>query len=126
MIFQERTIHNGYSYDVEDIFGTLHIESSVKLTGEILDDMVVLLLRRNISAETVTGEIKHQGGTVTYIFKRAPAWEDDKPCDDTHTSTKQPERESIRTRLLRVPGLIWCRKFAEAFREAWKKGKGSQ
>jgi len=132
MIFQERKQPNSdeYTYDVEDVFGTVHIESSVKLTGDILDGIVMVLLKQNISAEEIRGEVKHDKGVVQYVFKKRPMWEDEdeakQPCNDTPTSTQKPESASTRTRLLRIPILSWCARFAEAFREAWKKGAKSQ
>lgn len=129
MIFQERKKEAGYTYDVEDVFGTIHIESTTKLDGDTLDEMVMVLLKQNLPAQTVTGEVKHKSGTVAYTYVKRPLWEDDdeqKPCESTPTSTKKPESVSIRTRLLRIPALSWCARFAEAFREAWRKGKGSQ
>lgn len=128
MIFQERTTKTGYTYDVEDVFGTIHIESTSKLDGDTLDDMVVVLLKQNLPAQTVTGEVKHKHGTVTYTYVKRPQWEEDeeekkKPCENTPTSTKQPERESILTCLSKAPALIWFRRFAEAFREAWRKSR---
>jgi hypothetical protein len=128
MIFQERKQPNDeFSYDVEDVFGTVHIESSVKLTGDILDGIVMVLLKQNISAEEIRGEVKHDKGVVQYVFKKRPMWEDEdeekQPCKDTHTSTQKPESASTRTRLLRIPILSWCGRFAEAFREAWKSAK---
>jgi len=89
MIFQERKQPNdAYSYDVEDVFGTVHIESSVKLTGDILDGIVMVLLKQNISAEEIRGEVKHNKGVVQYVFKKRPMWEDEdeakQPCNDTN------------------------------------------
>ena len=122
MIFQERKKEAGYTYDVEDIFGTITIESSTKLTADILDDMVVLLLRQNLNAGVITGEVKHKGGIVKYVFKPRAQWEEDEKesCEDTPTSTPKPESESIATRRSSVPVLSWLKKFAGAFREAWK------
>ena len=124
MIFQERKTKEAFTYDLEDVFGTLHIESSVKLDAGILDDMVVLMLRQNIKAETINGEIEHEGKKIRYTFKRASKWEDDEkePCESTPTSTQKPASASTVTRLLRIPILSWCKRFAEAFREAWKRG----
>ena len=125
MIFQERKQPNDeYTYNVEDVFGTAHIESSVKLTGDILDGIVMVLLKQNIAAEEIRGEVKHDKGVVQYVFKKRPQWEDDEPepCNDTHTSTNEPASASIRTRLLRIPALSWCKRFVVAFREAWRKG----
>lgn len=130
MIFQERKQSNDeYAYDVEDVFGTVHIESSVKLTGDILDGIVMVLLKQNISAEEIRGEVKHDKGVVQYVFKKRPLWEDDdepKPCNDIPTSINEPGSAYIVTFLSRVPGWNWCARFVEAFREAWKRVGGYQ
>lgn len=127
MIFQERKLETGFTYDVEDVFGKIHIDSPTKLEPDILDEMVVLLLKRNLTAETITGEVKHKDGVVAYTFKRAPMWEDDKePCESTHTSTPKQENASTPTRRLGIPILSWCKRFVVAFREAWKKGRSYQ
>jgi hypothetical protein len=122
MIFQEKKVTTGYTYDVQDVFGTIHIESGVQLEPDILDGMVVLLLKQNITAQTINGTVKHAQGVVSYTFTRAPLWEDDKePCESTPTSTDTPESASTRTP--RSPATIWywCKRFVGAFREAWRK-----
>lgn len=126
MIFAERKVERGYTYDVEDVFGTIHIESPDKLEPDLLDDMVVLLLKQNLSAEVVEGEVQHKGGTVRYRFQKAKQWDeddddDDIPCADTPTSTKKQESASTPTSPSRTGALSWPRRFAGAFREAWKK-----
>lgn len=127
MLFIEKKNESGFTYDVEDIFGTINIESEDKLTPELLDDMVVLLLRQNSNAGEIKGEVKTETGIVKYLFKKRPLWDDkEETCENTPTSTPKPESASTRTRLLRFPILSWCARFAEAFREAWKKGAKSQ
>lgn len=128
MVFQEKKTEQGYEYTVEDVFGKIEIASSQQLTGEILDDMVVLLLRKNLNAEVVTGEVKHKGGVVTYKFHRASTWseDDEEPCENTPTSTEKQESGSTATNRWRVPILSWCRRFAVAFREAWRSAKSYQ
>ncbi len=126
MIFQERKTDTGYTYDLEDVFGTLHIVSTSKVSADLLDSMVVLLLRQNLTAGTVEGEVKHKDGTVQYIFKKAPLWEDDdenEPCEDTPTSTEKQESASTQTRPLKTPGSSWWSRFAGAFREALRSAK---
>ncbi len=126
MIFQERKIETGFHYTVEDIFGVIDIESSTKLEPDILDEMVVVLLRQNLNAREISGEVKHGDGIVKYVFKPRPIWEDDdekNKCKDTLTSIKKQENASTQTRLSRIPLLNWFRRFAGAFREAWKKAR---
>ncbi len=123
MIFAERKIESGFTYEVEDIFGTISIESDKKLTGDILDDMVLLLLRQNGNAGEISGEVKHDGGIVKYVFKKRPIWEKDEetPCESTPTSI--PKQESASTRILHLPRSIlsWFKRFVGAFLEAWRK-----
>lgn len=127
MLFQERKTNTGYEYKVEDVFGSITIESEQKMSGDLLDEIVVILLRKNISAQTVTGEFKLTRGKVNYTFVKAPMWEEDEevktPCEDTPTSTK--ETVSLFTRMSRslTLTLAWCRQFVVAFQEAWKKAK---
>lgn len=126
MIFQEKKQAQGFIYTVEDIFGTIDIESDAKLDPETLDGMVVLLLRQNLNAGEIKGEVKHAKGTVKYVFRPRATWEDDDeeaPCNDIPTSTSKPERESSATSPLLARALSWSRRFAGAFREAWKKAK---
>jgi len=128
MIFQERKQPNDeYTYDLEDVFGKLHIISTTKLTADILDGMVVLLLRQNLKAEKIDGEIKHEDGIVKYQFTRASQWggDDEIPCENTHTSTSEQVSGSpaeCRWNFLKKIGNLWnwSRRYAGAFREAWK------
>lgn len=128
MIFQERKVETGYHYRVEDVFGTIDINSTKKLDAGILDDMVVLLLRQNVSAKEVTGSVKHDDGEVTYKFVKADLWsepEEEKLCENIPTSTKKQESASIATylsSLLQMPKrtMNWCKRFVEAFLEAWR------
>lgn len=128
MIFQERKTETGFHYKVEDVFGTVDIESDAKLTPDLLDDMVVLLLGQNLSAKEVSGTVKHDGGTVAYKFVKADMWsepEEETPCENTPTSTKEQASESPLLYLLNFPKRIentwsWCKRFVGAFREAWK------
>jgi hypothetical protein len=142
MVFQEIKTEEGYTYKVEDIFGEIEIKSPTRLVkitktkkgekqdGSILDDMVVLLLRKNLGAELTTGEVVHDGGKVSYTFKRAPLWEDEDetPCKNIFTSIKERAREYTQMFLSNLPKRIvsifsWYKRFAEAFREAWRKSK---
>jgi len=132
MIFKEQKIElegemgmvPGYSYDVDDVFGEMHIESTEKIEPDILDEIVVVLLRQNIAAQTVRGTIKHKDGVIAYSFKKRPVWSDDdekEPCESTPTSTTEQDTVSIRTILLNVPIIRWIARFVVAFLEGWKK-----
>jgi hypothetical protein len=126
MLFLEKKIkENEYEYTCEDVFGKVVMESDVKLDGNILDGVISILLRGK-KAETVKGSIKHQKGTLKYIFNPFPTWSDEDEeeiCEDTHISTKKPAREYIRIKLLKIPILSWSLRFAEAFKEALRKTK---
>ena len=123
MIFAEQKKESGYSYEVEDIFGTISIESEAQLTPDLLDDMVVLMLRQNSTAGEIKGEVKHEGGVVKYTFKKRPLWDEseDEPCENTPTSTQKLASAFTQIRHLPVSILNWLKRFAVAFREAWRK-----
>lgn len=126
MLFLERKQKNGFTYDLEDIFGTLHIESEKQLDKDLLDGMVVLLLKQTYTAQRVEGDIKTPVGKVSYTFTKRPQWEDDdekEPCKDTPTSTKRPEKGSTPKYRSTIPVLNWFKRFVVASREAWRKAK---
>lgn len=127
MLFQERKTSLGFEYKVEDVFGSITIDSEQKMSGDLLDEIVVILLRKNISAQTVTGEFKLTRGKVNYTFVKRPMWEEDEeikqPCEDTPTSTKETASLFIRMRRLLTLTLAWCRQFVVAFQEAYKNTK---
>jgi len=126
MIFTERKTEDGYRYETNDIFGTVLIETKdTRLDSDILDGIVMLLLRSNISAGTVTGEVDTGTGTVHYEFVKKSQWEDDDEdieiCDNTPISTQEQVNEYTPTK--RYSGSIFglYAKFAEAFRGVLKK-----
>lgn len=133
MLYQEKKIETGFTYDVEDIFGKIHIESSTKLGPDLLDDLVVELIKQNTTAETISGEVKHSGGVVKYNYTRAPLWdesEDVVPTQDicTNIPTETEKQESWYLQILHsiynlawVRTTNWCMKFVAVFREAWKR-----
>lgn len=126
MVFAEQKTERGFIYDCEDVFGTIHIESAKQLDAGILDDMTVALLRVKGSAQTVKGDIETPGGPVSYTFTKRSQWEDDNeetPCENTPTSTSETARESTAIAHKTASIFSWCRRFAEAFREAWKRGQ---
>lgn len=123
MKFLERKKEKGFTYDVEDVFGTVHIESTEKLNGDTLDNIVMALMRQNIRAETVTGEVENGDAIIKYTFKKASIWSDDDEeeiCKDTHTSTQEPEREYIPMFSFVKRISNWLRRFVAAFREAYR------
>jgi hypothetical protein len=125
MVFQEIKKEIGYLYKVEDVFGTIEIESDLKLDGSTLDDIVVLLIGKNLKAQVITGEVKHSAGVVKYKFEKAPVWSDDdekkETCTNILTSTKKQESVYIPIRSYLSAVLSWLQRFMGAFREAWKK-----
>ena len=125
MIYQEKKLKAGYSYKLEEIFGTVTIKSSKRLKGELLDDLIVLMLKNKAKTETITGTIKHNEGEVSYTFKRAPLWseDDEKPCENTPTSTNKPASVFIAIKSYPVSVLRWFKRFGAAFRAAWKRAR---
>lgn len=130
MIFQERKKDNGFIYTVEDIFGTITIDSETKLEPGILDDLVMVLLRQNITAGEINGEVKTKSGVVNYSFVKRPMWENDEEdetqCTDIPTSTNEPASLFIQIRQLMIRTLAWCRQFVVAFQEAYRKTKNNK
>lgn len=127
MIFLEKKTDQGFNYEVQDVFGKMSIDSTIKLAGDLLDDLVVLIMKQGPGAETVNGEVKHDKGVVSYTFKRAPKWEDDdEPCENSPTSTKEPA--NVFTAIVRWMRNVWSwyKRFVVAFREAWRNGNNPQ
>jgi hypothetical protein len=68
MIFQERKTETGYTYTVEDVFGTIEITSArQKITSELLDSIVSGILQANTTVGAITPE-------VAFVWGRPPAW----------------------------------------------------
>ena len=126
MIFAERKTDTGYNYVVDEVFGTISIDSTVKLDGDKLDALTMLLLHQGGSAKEVTGTVEHDAGTVSYTFTKRSQWsEDDDMIDlcNTDIPTKT-EKQAKRYRALpRFMGATysWLRRFVAAFLEAWRK-----
>ncbi|QDP67649.1 MAG: hypothetical protein Tp172MES00d2C118482111_43 [Prokaryotic dsDNA virus sp.] len=133
MIFQEKKTDAGYEYKVVDVFGTIVIESEIKLEGGKLDAMVSLLLRQGDRAEVVKGEVKHDQGTVNYTFTKEPQWSevppeeeaewDEQPCENIHTSTNVLVSVFTRIRHWISRILRKLRKSVEVLLEVWKKSE---
>jgi len=132
MIFKEKKTQEGYQYQCEDVFGHVELVSSTRLDGDMLDSVVSLLLKQNLSAEKIEGEVKHDKGFVKYVLTPENTWkeseehDDDESWNDTPTSTKQPESASTARGISLIANALrgawrWSRKFVEAFREAWRK-----
>ena len=134
MIFQEKAVDQGWEYKIQDVFGVMEFYSDEKIIVDVLDDMVLLLLRQNLSAETVKGEVKTDQGIVRYTFTKEPQWgevspeeeaewddpEDRDICENTPTSTN--EQESEFTRISRYVARIFkkLRKSAAVLRDVWR------
>lgn len=123
MIYREQKIKDGYQYNIDDVFGSVEMQSTVQLDGEQLDNITMTLLKQNIKAETVTGEIVHDQGKLKYTYKKVQQWGEGeiiKKCENTHTEINIAEK--LYTAILNVPKNIsnWCKRFAVAFREAGK------
>jgi len=125
MIFAEQKTETGYIYDVEDVFGRIHLESDTKLPGDTLDDVVVFLLGSKSQAARIEGSATHGDSTIAYTFDRTALWseddEDTETCTSTPTSTQEPESEPTATNRSKRKATSWYRRFVVAFREAWKK-----
>ena len=132
MIFQEKKVDAGWEYKVEDVFGTIKIRSDVQLDGDMLDDMVSLLLRQDQNAGTVQGSVRHDRGTVEYTFTRESQWseatpeeewnESDQLCNQNNISTSIDEAESVSSQTLHWINRILrkLRRSVGAFLEVWR------
>ena len=74
MIFQEKKVEEGWEYKINDVFGVMDFYCDEKIPVDVLDDMVLLLLRQNLSAHVVKGEVKTDQGIVRYTFTKEPQW----------------------------------------------------
>jgi len=132
MIFQEKKLESGYEYKVEDVFGEIVFTSDIKLDGDKLDGMVSLLLGQSGNAETVTGTVRHDLGSVEYTFTKASLWGDVTPeeerewedpselCENTPISIKQPESVFTRIKSWIILILKRLRRSVEVLREVWR------
>jgi hypothetical protein len=134
MIFQEKKVEEGWEYKINDVFGVMDFYCDEKIPVDVLDDMVLLLLRQNLSAHVVKGEVKTDQGIVRYTFTKEPQWGDVSPeeeaewddpedkdiCENTPTSI--PERESVFTPIyLYVKRILRkLRRSGEVLRTIWK------
>ena len=134
MIFQEKKVEEGWEYKINDVFGVMDFYCDEKIPVDVLDDMVLLLLRQNLSAHVVKGEVKTDQGIVRYNFTKEPQWGDVSPeeeaewddpedkdiCENTPTSI--PERESVFTRIyLYVKRILRkLRRSGEVLRDVWR------
>lgn len=123
MTFLEKKKKNGYSYDLEDVFGSVHIESNTRLIADILDEIIVLLLKQKTTAETVNGKVKDGDRIIKYTFKKAKTWEDDDECENIPTSTNEQVSGTTSTSNQTIRTLSWLQRFAVACQRALKKIK---
>ena len=80
MIIQEIKKKSGYVYITEDLFGTITIKSDKKLNKEILDGIIVAILK----AKTTKGKI--QGTNISYNFLKKSPWVKSKKSTNLMTS----------------------------------------
>ena len=77
MLFKERATSPGFAYTVEDLFGTITIQSAKKLDGPTLDRIVMAVLKTGATEGTVTDDI-------TFTFAINNTWqEDEEPVPST-------------------------------------------
>lgn len=126
MIFKEIKKEKGYTYELEEVFGSINIDTPEKLNADLLDDLVMLLLKQNLNAKEVSGTVETEKGEVSYKFIKAQQWGQTNKCENTHTKIKRPESTYTQTCLSTLRQKLrnatnWLRRFAGVFREAWKK-----
>jgi len=134
MIFQEKAVDQGWEYKIQDVFGVMEFYCDEKIPVDVLDDMVLLLLRQNLSALVVKGEVKTEQGIVRYNFTKEPQWGDVSPeeeaewddpedkdiCENTPTSTNEPESEFTRISLYVRRIFKKLRKSVAVLRDIWR------
>ena len=132
MQYQEKKISKGYEYYGAGVFGEMEVVSTQKLDGDKLDGIMALLVKGKDRAQTVNGEIKiSEDHTVTYKFTKNLQWGEEKilppePCEDTHTETNEQGKSSTQTSHAIAKICNWCRRFVEAFREAWRNSQSGR
>jgi len=134
MIFQEKKVEEGWEYKIEDVFGVMDFYCDEKIPVDVLDDMVLLLLRQNLSAHVVKGEVKTDQGIVRYNFTKEPQWGDVSPeeeaewddpedkdiCENTPTSTNEQESEFTPIYLYVARIFKKLRKSVAVLRDIWR------
>lgn len=119
---QDGAFQNGYRYEINDVFGKIVMQSSIKLDGEILDSITATIIKQKIPAGKIEGDIIHESGKLQYLFEKTPQWGEEKikECENLHTKIIKPEKWY--TVISRLPKKItnWCKRFAEAYQQAGK------
>jgi hypothetical protein len=125
MIFKEQKIKNGYKYELNEIFGDLTLESSIQLQAEVLDELVVLLLKQKTKSQEIVGEVKNEDGEIKYKFVKRSLWEDDKneTCKNTPTSIQKTAKEYIVMFLLKIRIINYLQRFVRVFLIALRNSK---
>jgi hypothetical protein len=124
MLFREQKNGEGWRYDIDDIFGSASIESNLQLDADMLDAIIMVIMKHEPGAIEVNGSVQvSDTQSITYQLKRTPMWSDDEPepCENSPTSTKKQEKEPTPTLPLVTRALNWSRRFVAAFLEAWRK-----
>lgn len=124
MIYVERKTKEGYIYTAENVVGKLEVQSTKKLSGETLDDVLLLLLRNNLTAKTVKGEVTQDGDVISYTLERASQWEEssgNEQWNDTPISTKEPVSESTVKPGLKIQILRLLQKSVVVLRALFRK-----
>lgn len=127
MVFAEKKTKDGFNYECTDLFGVINIESTTKLDADLLDELVWTVIKSNISAKTITGEVTHSGGVVKYVLERETQWSENDENDtneswsDTPTSTKKPGKESTPTGNWMMIASLYRQKFAVVLLKLLKK-----
>lgn len=129
MTYQEKKTDTGWEYKCIDIFGTVDIKSPEQLSVSLLDDLVLLLLRQDTTAQVVTGSVDYKSGKVEYTFTKESQWTDleddeEKDWDDTpiEIDDTEPEKISILTVIKTKLQNIWSKikRSITALRRIWK------
>lgn len=119
MIFEEKNQSNenesSFVYKTEEVFGKIYIVSSTRLTADLLDRIVMTILKTEGSSRTITGQIKISDDVlVDYCFERADVWEEEPKQEDQ----EEPQNLHCATQTKRTGFLRKLANFFEAFKIA--------
>ncbi len=124
MVFQEKKEENGYTYKVQDVFGEIEIKSSRQLKPDILDEIVLILLKQDTTTQITQGEIKSDNEEISYKFIKVPIWEDDnEECKNIPTLTQKQVNELSAINQLKEKILNLSQKLKEGSKNIIKKVK---
>lgn len=110
MIFKEKKTESGiFSYEVEDLFGTISINSPDRLKAAELDMIVLGVMQSQADEGTI------EGTQVSFKFRKRPQWEDIEPPEPKAAADPPPApKASFIRRVI---------KFVKNLKGTWQKSQ---